>query len=104
LKRIAISGENDWRQYLLAECLESYTKLDETQSRQFNELLENERYKEAKPVMITSYERGIMEGVNRGKLEGKMEGKIEALRDMALLQMDARFGPLAASLQQRVGA
>ena len=31
LKRIARSGENDYRRFLLAECLEAYAELDETQ-------------------------------------------------------------------------
>jgi hypothetical protein len=31
LKRIAGSGENDYRRFLLAECLESYAELDEAQ-------------------------------------------------------------------------
>ena len=29
LKRIAASGENDFRRFLLAECLEAYADLDE---------------------------------------------------------------------------
>jgi hypothetical protein len=31
LKRIAHSGENDWRRFLLAECVEAYGDLDEAQ-------------------------------------------------------------------------
>jgi hypothetical protein len=29
LKRIALSGENDWRRFLLAECVEAYSQIDE---------------------------------------------------------------------------
>ncbi len=94
LKRIALSGENDWRRHLLTECLEAYANLDEVQRLRFQALLETEPYREAKPLMITTYERG--------KAEGKAEGKIEANREMALLQLDARFGPLAPEVQQRV--
>ena len=35
LKRIAGSGENDYRRYLLAECLEAYADLDEAQKERF---------------------------------------------------------------------
>ena len=35
-------------------------------------------------------------------MEGKLEGKLETLRNVALLQLNARFGPLATSVQQRV--
>jgi hypothetical protein len=42
--------------------------------------------------MITTYERG------------KIEGKIEGGREAALLQLDAKFGPLAAGVTKRVEA
>jgi hypothetical protein len=90
LKRIAVSGENDFRQFLLTECLETYAKLDETQRQQFNALLDSEPFREAKPLMITTYERG------------KIEGEIKAFRKMALLQLETRFGPLPPSVQHRV--
>jgi hypothetical protein len=40
--------------------------------------------------MITTYERG------------KAEGKLEGYHEMALLQLDAKFGPLTPGVQQRV--
>ncbi len=94
LKRIALASENDWRKYLLTECLEAYTKLDDIQTQQLKALLDSERFKEAKPLMITSYERG--------KSEGLMLGKLEALRETALYQLDARFGPLDLGIKERV--
>jgi DNA-binding SARP family transcriptional activator len=91
----AQSRDNDWRCFLLTECLESYINLDEAQRQQLQALLETEPYREAKPLMITTYERG--------KNEGKAEGRIEACREMALIQLGARFGPLAPRVEQRVG-
>jgi Domain of unknown function (DUF4351) len=55
-------GENDWRRFLRAECLE------------------------VRPIMITTYERG----------------KIAERRETALLQLEARFGPLSPAVRQRV--
>ena len=98
LKRIALSNENDLRRFLLAECREAYVNLDESQRQQFEALLDTEHYREAKPLMITTYERGKADG----KLEGKAEGKLEGWRDTALLQLDAKFGPLTPAIQQRV--
>ena len=59
LKRIAGSGENDFRRFLLAECLESYAELDETQKERLQALLQTEAYQEVEPLMKTTYERGI---------------------------------------------
>jgi hypothetical protein len=90
LKRIALSQENEWRRFLLAECLEAYADLDETQRQRLTDLLTGERFKEARPLMVTTYERG--------KLEGKLEGQ----RETALLQLQAKFGPLSAEVKRRV--
>ena len=88
LKRIARSGENDWRRFLLAECVEAYAHLDEAQRQRLQELLTTEQYQEVRPLMITTYERG----------------KIEARRETALQQLEAKFGPLAPEARQRLEA
>jgi len=55
-------------------------------------LLTTEQYQEVRPLMITTYERGMI------------AGKIAGQRETALLQLEARFGPLAAEVKQRVEA
>ena len=92
LKRIACSGENDWRRFLLAECVEAYANMDEAQRQRLQALLTTEQYQEVGPLMITTYERG------------KMDGLIEGQRQLALAQLEARFGPLGPEVQQRVAA
>jgi hypothetical protein len=86
LKRIARSRENDWRRYLLAECVEAYGSLDENQRQRLRALLATEQYQEVGPFMITTFERG----------------KIEGCREMALLMLEAKFGPLSAEVKQRL--
>jgi len=88
LKRIARSAENDFRRFLLAECLEAYADLDDVQRKRLQELLTTEEYQEVKPIMITTYERGIVQGEQRS----------------ALRLLEARFGPLPADVKQRVEA
>jgi hypothetical protein len=86
LKRIARSGENDWRRFLLTECVEAYADLDEAQRQRLQALLATEQYQEGRPVMITSYERG----------------RIEERRRTALRLLGAKFGPLLPAINQRV--
>jgi hypothetical protein len=88
LQRIARSGENDFRRYLLAECLEAYADLDAGQKERLEALLTTEPYAEVKPIMITTFERG----------------KIAERRETALLQLEAKFGPLSPAVLQRVEA
>jgi uncharacterized protein YfeS len=82
------------RQMLLSECLESYTKLDEAQRQQFQILLESESFREAKPLMITTFERG--------KIEGMLEGTIKTLRETALMFLEKKFGPLSLKVRNTV--
>ena len=90
LKRIAGSGENDYRRFLLAECLEAYAELDESQNERLQALLHAEAYREVEPLMKTTYERGIERGIEQGE------------RRSALRQMEAKFGPLTAKVKQKV--
>jgi Domain of unknown function (DUF4351) len=88
LKRIALSGENDWRRFLLAECVDAYGQLDEAQRQRLQALLTTEPYQEARSLMLTTYERG----------------RIQGRRETALLLLDAKFGPLSPEVKQRVEA
>jgi hypothetical protein len=88
LKRIVGSGENDKRRYLLRECLEAYSELDPAQRQQFDALLDTARYQEVKSSMITTFERG----------------RLTERREMALMLLEDRFGPLSPDVRQRVEA
>ena len=90
MKRIAGSGENDYRRFLLAECLEAYAELDESQNERLQALLHAEAYCEVEPLMKTTYERGIERGIEQGE------------RRSALRLMEAKFGPLTAKVKQQV--
>ncbi len=92
LKRIAGSGENDFRRFLLVECLEAYAELDEAQKERLQALLHTEAYHEVEPLMKTTYERGIERGIVQGE------------RRSALRLMEAKFGPLSAKVKQQVEA
>ncbi len=92
LKRIAGSAENDYRRFLLAECLEAYAELDEAQKERVQALLHSEAYPEVEPLMKTTYERGIEDGIVQGE------------RRSALRLMGAKFGPLSAEVKRQVEA
>ncbi len=97
LQRIAVSGQNDYRRFLLAECLEAYAELDEAEKARLQALLTTEQYQEVKPLMTTTYERGLAQGVSQGVSQGILQGE----RNMALLVLEEKFGPLPPALKQR---
>jgi Domain of unknown function (DUF4351) len=108
LKRIAVSGENDFRRFLLVECLEAYAELEEGQKERLQALLHTDAYQEVEPLMKTTYERGIEQGIERGIQRGIEQGIERGIaqgeRRSALRLMEAKFGPLSASVKQRVEA
>jgi Domain of unknown function (DUF4351) len=59
-------------------------------------LLHAEAYREAEPLMKTTYERGIEEGIERGIEQGE--------RRLTLRQLEAKFGPLTPEVKRRVEA
>ncbi len=124
LKRIAGSGENDFRRFLLAECLEAYADLDQTQKERLQQLLQTEAYHEVEPLMKTTYERGVEEGIERGIERGIKRGIEQGIergieqgieqgiergielgeRRSALRQIEAKFGPLTPQAKQQLDA
>jgi len=73
---------------LLAECLEAYANLDEAARQQLQALLTTEPYQQVRPIMITTYERGMIAGE----------------RKAALLLLHKKFGALSPEVEQRVEA
>jgi hypothetical protein len=90
LRRLAGSGEDDYRRHLLLDCLETYTKLDEDQARELGELLRTEQYQGARAMAVTTFERGVQEGLLRGQ------------RAMVRKQLEVRFGPLGPAVRERL--
>ncbi len=88
LDRIARSGQNDWRRFLLSETLQEYSGLDPTEWERLQALMVTEKYREARPMTLTYYQRG--------KLQERLE--------TALLHLEARFGSLSPAVKTKVEA
>ncbi|MHC5536760.1 DUF4351 domain-containing protein [Singulisphaera rosea] len=86
LQRLAEARENDYRRYLLLDCLEAYASLDDVQAEELQTLLRTEPYQEAQAMAMTTFEKGQEQG-ERGLLRK---------------QLEARFGPLNPGVCQRL--
>jgi len=96
LDRIARARDNEWRRFLLAECLQAYSDLDAAEWQRLQALLVTDKYREARPMTLTYYERG--------KIEGERMGELNALRRMVMRLLVAKFGPLPPQAQERLAA
>jgi hypothetical protein len=92
LQRIGSSQENDVRKVLLANCVEEYLDLDEEQQREFERLLTTEAYREVRHMGVTTFDKGIAEGVARGK------------RQLICEMIEDRFGSVSLQVRERVEA
>jgi hypothetical protein len=81
-QRLARCPENPYRRFLLWECAEAYQSFDEAQKLAFNQLLETTEYKEAKEMVVTTYERG-----QRDLLERLLTNRFGKLTDKACEQL-----------------
>jgi hypothetical protein len=91
LRRILLEcPENDYRRLLLQECVEAYLPLDDEEQQQFEQMLHTEPYREMEPMMLTTFEKGIA------------KGRAEGQRAAARLLLDRKFGPLNATVLQRL--
>jgi hypothetical protein len=97
LRRLLLEcHENDYRRFLLQECVEAYMQLDKEERRQFDQLLQTEPYKEIEPMMVTTFEKGIAKGIEQGRQEGR--------REAARLLLARKFGPLTEAVRARLAA
>ena len=70
LRRLAEARENDYRRYLLLDCLEAYATLDEAQAQELGALLRTERYQGAQAMAVTTFEKGVQAGLQQGLQQG----------------------------------
>jgi hypothetical protein len=91
LPRIADSQRGDQDRFLLAECVERYWTLQTPEEqRQFEELMATKEYEEAKMLGVTSFERGLQQGVEKEE------------RNILAVVLENRFGNLSAKARERL--
>ena len=88
VQRLATAPENEWRRYLLYECVEAYLPLEEPQLAEYQGLLRTEPYQEANKMAVTTFEKGMEKGQ----------------RTLLHRQLERRFGPLSPTALERLAA
>jgi hypothetical protein len=98
LRRIQAAGLSDQKRFLLGNCVQAYLPMDETQRREFDQLLATETYRGVQAMNTTWYEQGIEKGMERGIEEGIAKERRESLREL----LEERFGPLSPEVLARL--
>ena len=97
LRRVLLEcTENEYRRFLLQECVEAYLDLDEEQQREYERLIDTEPYREVKTMGLTTWEKGLAQG----EAKGEAKGKRHAIR----VFLEQQFGPLTADVARRLDA
>ena len=93
LERIVASTEHPWRKLMLAECVQGYAPLDESQRIELTSLLQEPQREGVRQMFKTSSQ----EGEERGEKKGRQE--------MLLRLLQRRFSiPLSPEIKQRITA
>jgi hypothetical protein len=110
LRRIAGGDLTDQQRFLLVNCVETYLQLSAAETEELAALQPRPRDQEAKTMSMTwadrmvrkGREEGLRLGEQKGLQKGREQGRREAMRDMLLLQMGRRFGPLPEEVRRQV--
>ena len=92
LRRLVGCPENEYRRFLLCECVEAYLPLEGPQLQEYEHLLLTEPYKEIGPMTTTWFERGLAQGVEQTR------------REMVRTFLETRFGPLSRATEDKLAA
>ncbi|HZU36345.1 MAG TPA: hypothetical protein VFA18_10580, partial [Gemmataceae bacterium] len=89
---------NEQQRFLLGECVQAYLPLDAEQQRQFEQLVATESYRGIQAMNTTWYEKGLEQGREQGLEKGLEKGRRAVLHDL----LEEKFGPLSASVVERL--
>ncbi|MBW8874817.1 MAG: Rpn family recombination-promoting nuclease/putative transposase [Acidobacteria bacterium] len=84
--------------FLLVDCVENYLQLEPWEVAEFEALHSRRENKEVRAVTMTWSEK--LE--DKGRIEGIVKGRGEGVREILLLQLTERFGPLPESTRRQV--
>jgi hypothetical protein len=94
LRRLLTCPENEYRKFLLAECVQTYLPLTDNEQHELDRLLATDEYHEVQKMATTWYEQGVEKGMEKGMEKGQ--------RQLAALLLERRFGPLSPELHERL--
>jgi len=93
---------DEYRRYLLFECIETYMVLNEEQQAEYERLLKTEQFQGAARMATTSLEKGLEQGLEQGLQQGLQQGAAQGRREMIQFLIEDRFGALSGAAKSRL--
>ena len=91
LKRVLECSENEYRRFLLAECIQAYLPLTLPEEKaRFEQVTMHDSYAKVRTMATTWFEEGIEKGIEQGE------------RQFALKMLAKRFGNVTEEARQKV--
>jgi predicted transposase YdaD len=101
LRRIAkLRGGTDPSR--LVDCVENYLQLDARELAEFEALHSRRENQEVRTVAMTWSEKIAAQGKAEGRAEGEAKGEAKGVREILLLLLAERFGPLPEGARRQV--
>jgi hypothetical protein len=91
-RRLLRCPENAYRRYLLCECVDAYLPQNDEERRAYETTLLSDPDPEVRTMSMTTFERL--------RHEGRLQGK----REVLLIHLESRFGPVSPEVRQRLEA
>ncbi|MBM3224403.1 MAG: DUF4351 domain-containing protein [Candidatus Tectomicrobia bacterium] len=101
-RRLLQCPENEYRRYLLCECVDAYLPVDDVQRQEFETLVLRDPDPGVQQMATTLLERMRQEGRQEGQQEGRQEGTLLGQREFVVMLLTERFGPLSPAVQAQI--
>jgi len=102
LQRLAASGLDEARLFLLVNFVESYLPLEGMEAATYQTRLQEEENTTVQTLELTWADRLRQEGLEQGVAQGVVQGTLQAKQEMLLDLTRTRFGAVPADLAERV--
>ncbi len=96
LQKVVKSKENDWRKFLVGDCVVSYARTDEATKQELEKILEREEYREVQTMNASYYDDGYHQGEEKGIQLGQ--------RRLIASLLETRFNSLTDDARARLAA
>lgn len=92
LRRLAKAPLEPGKKFLVAEFFQHYLPLNDTQKKEFNDLMQTRAYSEVKDMNLTYFDEG--------RIQGQVAGEINGL----IFSIKMKFGSVSETMEKRIRA
>ena len=102
LRRLVDAPLTDHQRFLLAECVQAYLPLDDSQQTVFERIIQGSDFQGVRAMNKTVFEKGLERGMEKGLERGKRLGARTGYLGMLAKILEKRFGVVSPQLMERL--